>query len=499
MNNISDKIYTTLADIMGLSLFSALKDHPILGALRELLDDLSEEKDEEPMYGLPDTYLEIAEDWAAFISAFIQTQREYSLYITLGYLILSDDNPYTFAAENQENPPTMLCALAKTDLSRLGRIASFEIHSLGFHIAEILRKNGLGDIAGNIEEESRVLWSAEGKKIHGESSPTILKLFPENTNWGASLPALTEYLRANGAGILGQYHCFIRAPEFFAQEFSRRHGFVDFAVEGFPRPFSLSLQPVRNPDPVTLADFSGYEDQRSIVVANTRRFLEGKGANNLLLYGDRGTGKSATVKAVCNEYADRGLKLIELTKADLDELSEIMEALSARSRRFILFIDDLSFESTDDSFRNIKALLEGGVESRPANVVIYATSNRRHLVKERLADRPTAAQAAESVDSGDLRAFDTMQEQFSLADRFGVTVVFTSPSQEEYLRIAEHIACRRRVLPDLLDGETRARFQENALRWEKWFNGRSPRTAVQYVDWIAGGGGLTGGIRFPWE
>jgi predicted AAA+ superfamily ATPase len=500
--NINDRIYATLADIMGLSLFSALKEHPLLATLREVLGDLSEEKDEDPMYGLADTYLEIAEDWAVFLNAFIQTQRDYSFYTTVGYLVLGDDNPYTCAAENQDNPPAVLCALAKTDLSRLGRIASFEIHSLGFRIAEILRKNGLDQIAGNIEEESRVLWAAEGKKSGGKHSGLILSLFSENSNWGTSLPALTEHLRVKGAGVLGQYRCFTWTSEPYIPDFSHRHSLIDLSPEGSPRLLSLSLRPVRNPDPIAIADLFGYDDQRSVVTANTLRFLEGKSAGNLLLYGDRGTGKSATIKAVCNEYADRGLKLIEINKSDMSELSDIMETLAGHSsRRFIVFIDDLSFESADDSFMDIKVLLEGGVESRPRNVVIYATSNRRHLVKEQLADRPTAAQAADSASTGDFRPFDTMQEQFSLADRFGVTVVFTAPAQEEYLRIAEHIACRRGILPDPLppvEGERRTRFRQDALRWEKWFNGRSPRTAVQYVDWLAGESGAEE-IRFPWD
>jgi predicted AAA+ superfamily ATPase len=227
------------------------------------------------------------------------------------------------------------------------------------------------------------------------------------------------------------------------------------------------------------------------VVSNTLRFIEGKAANNLLLYGDRGTGKSATVKAVCNEYAPRGLRLIEVRKGSLPELPAILDSLASRALRFIVFIDDLSFESADDSFTGLKALLEGGVESRPDNVVVYATSNRRHLVKERLSDRPSSAEAANAVTTGDVRAFDTMQEQFSLADRFGVTVVFTAPNQEEYLRIACFIARRRGVLG--ADGEEARRFRDNALRWERWFNGRSPRTAAQYVEWVAGGAG------FPWE
>jgi predicted AAA+ superfamily ATPase len=183
------------------------------------------------------------------------------------------------------------------------------------------------------------------------------------------------------------------------------------------------------------------------------------------------------------------------------QLPGILDMLAGRALRFVIFIDDLSFETADDSFRSLKALLEGGIETRPANVVVYATSNRRHLVKERLADRPNSAEAAQAAESGhapatgDIRAFDTMQEQFSLADRFGLTVVFTAPGQEEYLRIAEYIAERRGVLTGASGEAARQLFRDNALRWERWFNGRSPRTAVQYVDWVAG----SNGGKFPWE
>jgi predicted AAA+ superfamily ATPase len=287
-------------------------------------------------------------------------------------------------------------------------------------------------------------------------------LFPKDADWGGALQKLGTYIRAHGAGELGLYSSFSWST-------------------------GAALRPVLNRDHITLADLTGYEDQRAIVVANTLRFLEGKsaqgGANNLLLYGDRGTGKSATVKAVCNEYAGRGLRLIEVRKGNLPELPAILDTLASRALRFIVCIDDLSFESTDDSFTGLKALLEGHVESRPANVVVYATSNRRHLVKERLSDRPSSAE--------DIRAFDTMQEQFSLADRFGITVVYTAPNQDEYLQIACFIGRQRGVLGT---GEAEIqRFRDNALRWERWFNGRSPRTAVQYVEWVAGGEG------FPWE
>ena len=230
-----------------------------------------------------------------------------------------------------------------------------------------------------------------------------------------------------------------------------------------------------------------------MIIANTLRFIDGKPANNLLLHGDRGKGKSAAIKAVCNEFANRGLRLLEVRKNSLFELPRILETIAAHSVRFIIFIDDLSFETTDDSFTALKAILEGGVETRPPNAVIYATSNRRHLIKEKIFDRPGLSLAAADLN-GEVRAFETMQEQFSLADRFGLSLVFTAPDQEEYLRIAEHIAARRGILPSggmaLCDIET---FRKNALRWEKWFNGRSPRTAVQYVDWLSGGADL------PWK
>lgn len=410
----------------------------------------------------------MVEEWASFLRALVQSKHCHSFYITVAFLTLMDDNPFTHAAEAQEpdTMPPLLRTLAQTDLSRLGRIAGFDLPGLGFHIAERLRHAGLHLLAENVEEEARSLWAAEGMQDLSEEARTLLNLFPEARDWGASLPGFGAYLHAKGAGELGLYHSFR---------------------------WTGALRPVCNPDGIRLADLAGYEAPRQVVVANTLRLLESGYANNLLLYGDRGTGKSATVKAVCNEYARQGLRLLEVSKRDLFQLPLILESTASRSFRFIIFIDDLSFERTDDSFTALKMLLEGGVEAKPAHVVVYATSNRRHLVKERLGDRPTTALAADAAATGDMRAFDTMQEQFSLADRFGLTVVFTAPGQDEFLHIAEYIAVRRGLLKKTEEPEERKRFRENALRWERWFNGRSPRTAAQYVDWAAGGAG------FPWE
>jgi predicted AAA+ superfamily ATPase len=337
-------------------------------------------------------------------------------------------------------------------LNRLGRIAAFDIPALGFGIALYLRSQGLEDAARGVEAEARELWQAEGRRRADATEG--------RRPWGDSLESFAAHIRRHGAGLFS------------------RHGFFRWTPPD--RAGSGTLQPVLTSDPISLADLCGYRNQRSTVIDNTLSFLEGRAANNLLLYGDRGTGKSATVKAVCREYRDRGLRLLELRKEDMEKLPALMEFTAPRGLKFIVFIDDLSFEGLDNSFTGLKALLEGGVEVRPPNTLIYATSNRRHLVRERLADRP---------GDGEVRSFDTMQEQLSLSDRFGLTVFFTSPSQEEYLETARFIAERRGLRPD----EKFEKFRENALRWEKWFNGRSPRTALQFVTWLGGG------KPFPWE
>ncbi|GHV74193.1 hypothetical protein AGMMS49940_14950 [Spirochaetia bacterium] len=466
--NSADDILKIRADIAGLSVFSALKRYPLVQSLDALLAELSRVSSADgPLDLRPDVSpLDLIRDWANLMETLVRRNQGGSFYAQIYFLTITDDNPFTRCLESRSCHPT-LYALAVSDLSRLGRLASFDLPGLGAHLSSLLEKAGLGESAVYIEEAARLISSTDS--IWGSKDVSLdipVGLFLKNADWGKSLSALADYIRTHGAGELGLYRSFFWASSVQATSVA-------------------ALRPVLNPDPIGLADLSGYEDQRSVVTANTLRFLEGKPANNLLLYGDRGTGKSATVKAVCHEYAHRGLRLIEVRKEHLPELPAILDTLASRALRFIVFIDDLSFESTDDSFTSFKGLLEGGVKSRPDNVVIYATSNRRHLVKERRSDRPNAA------ETGDVRAFDTMQEQFSLADRFGVTVVYTAPTQDEYLQIACFIGQQRGVLGT---GEAELQhFRDNALRWERWFNGRSPRTAVQYVEWVAGGAG------FPWE
>jgi predicted AAA+ superfamily ATPase len=398
---------------------------------------------------------------------------EGSFFSAVRFLALTDDNPFTRAAELPDrglDQGGLLFTLGRNDLARLGRIASLDLCALGLGVAALFRAEGFPDQALLAEAEARAL---KPGIMGGGPNPAF---FLPGGDWAADTGKFIASLRGGGAGLLGLYRSF--------------------------RWVSSSILPVLNPDPVRLSDLSGYQDQRGLVAANTLRFLEGKPAGNILLYGDRGTGKSATVKAVCGEYASRGLRLLEVSKENLGELPEILEFTASRGLKFVIFIDDLSFEAMDDSFTALKALLEGSAESRPANTVVYATSNRRHLVKERHSDRP--GPGGISVE-GEVRSFDTMQEQLSLSDRFGLTVIFAAPGQEEYLDIACFIAEKRGLLPPDSpvsgpEGETpadsgavRRQFRENALRWERWFNGRSPRSASQFVDWVEGGS------PFPWE
>jgi uncharacterized protein len=211
----------------------------------------------------------------------------------------------------------------------------------------------------------------------------------------------------------------------------------------------------------------GYEKEREPLLRNTERLLAGLPSHHALLYGLPGTGKSSTVKAVLNEYADSGLKLVELAKEDLGELPAVLEVLRGRGPSFILFIDDLSFEEHEVEYKALKALLEGSVEEPPGNVRLYATSNRRNLIRERFSDRE---------EGDDVHARDTMQEKLSLAARFALRLTFPAPDQKRYLEIVSGLARERGVK---IPAEE---LEERALLWDRWHAGRSGRTARQFVD-----------------
>ncbi|MBQ9066419.1 MAG: ATP-binding protein [Clostridia bacterium] len=238
------------------------------------------------------------------------------------------------------------------------------------------------------------------------------------------------------------------------------------------------LVPITNTGSVVLSDLIGYEEQKRKLVENTDAFVEGRRANNVLLYGDAGTGKSTSIKAILNEYYGRGLRLIEVYKHQFKDLSRIINEIKNRNYRFIIYMDDLSFEEFEIEYKYLKAVIEGGLEPRPENVLIYATSNRRHLIRETWNDRG-------DVDPEDVHRNDTVQEKLSLSDRFGVSIGYFKPRPQEYYDIVKALAERTPEV-DLPEDE----LLRQAKIWEIRHGGFSGRTAQQFIDFLAGGGSL---------
>jgi predicted AAA+ superfamily ATPase len=238
------------------------------------------------------------------------------------------------------------------------------------------------------------------------------------------------------------------------------------------------LQPVRHPHPIRLADLGNIDDQKARIVANTRQFVAGKPANNVLLTGTRGSGKSSLVKAVLNEFCHRGLRLIEVDKDDLVDLADIVDRLDGRPERFIIFCDDLSFEAGETAYKALKSVLDGSVAAPPDNVLVYATSNRRHLMPEYFAENLETHRVDDEIHPG-----ETTEEKVSLSERFGLWISFYPFSQDDYLAIARHWLRHFGV------GEAAiAACERDALNWALQRGSRSGRVAWQFARDFAGHG-----------
>lgn len=235
--------------------------------------------------------------------------------------------------------------------------------------------------------------------------------------------------------------------------------------------------PINNMDKVVLDDLIGYEIQKQKLIDNTEAFVEGRKSNNVLLYGDSGTGKSTSIKAIVNEYYPKGLRMIEIYKHQFQDLSNIIAKIKNRNYRYIIYMDDLSFEEFETEYKFLKAVIEGGVETKPENILIYATSNRRHLIKETWSDRSDM-----KVDNGIHRS-DTMEEKLSLVNRFGVTINYSKPSQKEYFGIVIGLARKQGLTEEMISDEE---LRAEANRWELSHGGISGRTAQQFINHMAG-------------
>lgn len=236
----------------------------------------------------------------------------------------------------------------------------------------------------------------------------------------------------------------------------------------------IEFNPINNMDTVMLDDLVGYELQKEKLIANTKAFVSGKKANNVLLFGDSGTGKSTSIKAIVNEFYGEGLRMIEIYKYQFRLLSQLIAGIKNRNYKFIIYMDDLSFEEDESDYKFLKAVIEGGVETKPDNILIYATSNRRHLIRETWKDRRDVEQ------DGDIHRSDTMEEKLSLANRFGVTIGYYKPSRQEFYDIVSALAERNGI--EMGENDLR----QEADRWELYHGGISGRTAQQFILHLLG-------------
>ena len=317
------------------------------------------------------------------------------------------------------------------------------------------------------DENPYVIGTAKGKALPGVLVRNAL----------GELKLLSRLTQLDGAGLVGDFSGYL--PEFdntpmdLAESYARRladigcYGYGIFASAAMFRVVDEEIVPVKTADEVSMDSFVGYMEERQKVFDNTRALVEGREAANVLLFGDAGTGKSSTVKACVNHFSGQGLRLIELRKDQLFSLPYVMSRIADNPLKFIIFIDDLSFNKNDDSFSMLKAALEGSASAKTGNAVIYATSNRRHIVKERFSDRHEA---------DDVHHSDTVQELMSLSDRFGLTVYFSRPNKQLYLEIVHALAQKKGLDMDAKQLE----IQAEAFALTK--GSRSPRAAEQFVS-----------------
>ena len=389
---------------------------------------------------------------------YVEIKRILDLATTYGFDTNLWHNYLTFVLITNENSFSLTCervGASEGSVNHFAR-ADFRIFKnlFDFDFAPIERDLGIDcfSVLSNyraIPKKAQMYYRNVSEKVRALSA-AIERAKDENEIFDL----VTAHYRDCGVGMFGLNRAFrIRPAE---------NGGVEFCA-------------INNIDSVVLDDLIGYEYQKQELRANTEAFVSGRSCNNMLLYGDAGTGKSTSVKAILNEYCDRGLRMIEIYKHQFGLLSEVIARVKNRNYRFMIFIDDLSFEEHEVEYKFLKAVIEGGVETKPDNVLICATSNRRHLIQETWKDRN------DMEFNGDVHRSDTMEEKLSLAARFGCAINYNNPDRRQYHDIVKGIASR---CGDL--GLTEEQLLLEANKWEIRHGGISGRTAQQFINYLAG-------------
>jgi predicted AAA+ superfamily ATPase len=364
----------------------------------------------------------------------------------LAYLLMTNENSFTLTCERAEAREGSVNHFAKNDLRVFRRLFHYDF-------APIERDLGIDCFTTLTHYRAVPKKERRYNKNASDQIQRLSALLAAAEDEDGMFEAVTGYYRTYGVGIFS----FNRA----------------FRIRSAPEGEAVFC-PINNVDGILLRDLVGYELQKRQLRDNTEAFIRGLPANNVLLYGDSGTGKSSSVKALINEYYDRGLRMIEIYRHQFRDLAGVIARIKNRNYRYIILIDDLSFEEDESEYKFLKAVIEGGVETRPDNVLIYATSNRRHLIRETWSDK------ADMEHDGELHRSDTVEEKLSLSTRFGVQINYSDPDREQFLKIVAELARRQGLEIDAED------LRAEANRWELRHGGLSGRTAQQLINNLAG-------------
>lgn len=361
----------------------------------------------------------------------------------LADLLVNNENSYSLACEIRGEVEGSINQLALHDIAIFKEFFAYDYTEM----MEVLKAPEFGHILAyeRAQQVSRVY----STRIRDRICSLAVQL-AKAADAQEMKAALTEFYQEYGVGKLGLHKAFRVVHE----------------EEG------AKIVPIRNISHAQLDDLIGYEIPKKKLVENTEAFVSGRKANNCLLFGDAGTGKSTSIKAIANEYYGRGLRIIELYKHQFHDLNDVVAQVKNRNYRFIIYMDDLSFEEFETEYKYLKAVIEGGLEKKPDNVLIYATSNRRHLIRENFSDKEGRRDQMHSSD--------TVQEKLSLVYRFGVTIFFCGPDKKQYQEIVKGLAARYGVA---MEEET---LLAEAGKWELSHGGLSGRTAQQFIDYLRG-------------